>query len=251
MVNNNLPGNSLKDLYSLGFGTVTPQSIISNFNFPGSSGLVFTVLISNSLQLLLSTLYLGYNSLFTSMYLIQEWNSYATKRRPLRVTSATGAQRSTYWLQLPYKYSIPLLIASATLHWLVSQSIFLARVIAVDADGSEDVVDSISTCGYSNIALIFVLGLGSLLVIVVLLLGFWRFQVEMPIAGSCSAAISAACHPPEVDVDAALKSIQWGVVWDTDDKRAAAAQTDEKCDAEHCCFTSLKVTKPVEGKVYI
>ena len=34
----------------------------------------------------------------------------------------------------------------------------------------------------------------------------------MPIAGPCSAAISAACHRPEEDVDAATKPVMWGTV---------------------------------------
>ena len=34
----------------------------------------------------------------------------------------------------------------------------------------------------------------------------------MPLAGRCSAAISAACHPPEVDTNALTKALLWGVV---------------------------------------
>ena len=243
--NSRLPGKTLKDLYSLGLGTVTPTSIIRPLELRGSSGLMLVVLISNSPQLLLSFVYLGYNSLFTSMFLAREWDSYAIHRKALRVTSPKGFQRSTYWLQLPYRYSIPLLGASTILHWLVSQSLFLARVTSLGEDGTELASDSISTCGYSNIALVFVIGLGSLLLVYPLALGLKRFYSTMPITGSCSAAISAACHPPKADVDAAFKIVRWGVVENCDMKTESKDQ-----NVGHCCFTSMGVTRPVQGNLY-
>lgn len=41
------------------------------------------------------------------------------------MTDAKGLQRSTYRLQLPYRYSVPLIIASAFLHWLMSNTIYV------------------------------------------------------------------------------------------------------------------------------
>lgn len=239
----NLPSTTIAYLYSMGFGTVTPDSIIQGIQISDSSGLILLVLLSNSPQLVLSFLYLSYNSLFTSMLLAQEWNGYATRRKPLRVTSATGHQRSTYWLQLPYRYSVPLLIASAVLHWLVSQSLFLARVTVLDRQGAEDPKQSISTCGYSNIAIIFVIILGSLLVFIVLVHGFRRFHSRMPLGSSCSAAISAACHPSEMDTDAALKPVRWGEV-------KSYENDGQKEGIRHCSFTSFEVIEPAEGEPY-
>jgi len=34
----------------------------------------------------------------------------------------------------------------------------------------------------------------------------------MPLVATCSAAISAACHRPEQDVDAHLLPVQWGII---------------------------------------
>lgn len=53
---------------------------------------------------------------------------YYLRKKPLRVTAPQGQQRSTYYLHLPYRYSVPLIVTSALLHWLVSQSIFLVRI---------------------------------------------------------------------------------------------------------------------------
>ena len=205
--------------------------------------MIATVLIANSPQILLSFLYFSYNGVFTCMLLAEEWSAYGTKKRFLRVTSPTGGQRSTFYLQLPYRYSIPLLIGSSVLHWLVSQSIFLARVNTIDSTGVEIPGDEISTCGYSPMAMIFVIILGSIVVLLGICFGLRKARGGMPLAGSCSAAISAACHPPEADVDASIKRIMWGVV--TEDCFQYEGE-----NVGHCSFTSSTVEGPVVGKWY-
>lgn len=215
----------------------------NNQDLSGPAGVILIVLVANSPQILLSFLYFAYNGLFTCMLLAEEWSAYSTKRRFLRVTSPTGGQRSTYRLQLPYRYGIPLLICSSALHWLVSQSIFLARVNVLDSSGTEVTLVGISTCGYSPIAIIFVIILGSIVVLLGICNGFRKARVGMPLAGSCSAAISAACHPPEADVDASLKRVMWGVVAEESFKHLGES-------VGHCSFTSLKVEAPVVGKLY-
>ena len=73
--------------------------------------------------------------------------------------------------------------------------------------------------------------------------GFRKVKLGMPLAGSCSAAISAACHAPEADVNASLKRLKWGVV-------AQEGSDSSYKDVGHCCFTSLDVEAPVAGKWY-
>ena len=211
--------------------------------------MIATVLIANSPQILLSFLYFAYNGIFTCMLLAEEWNSYATKRNPLRVTSPIGGQRSTYRLQLPYRYGVPLLIGSSLLHWFVSQSIFLVRVNTIGPDddlgtGVESPGEGISTCGYSPIAMIVVIILGSIVVLLGICFGFRKSKGGMPLAGSCSAAISAACHPPETDVNASLKRVMWGVF------AGESFQYEGDC-VSHCSFTSSEVEAPVVGNLYL
>jgi len=177
------------------------------------------------------------------MLLAEEWGGYAHKRRALRVTSATAKRRSTYWLQLPYRYSVPLLVASGTLHWLVSQSIFLARVTVLDETVAEDPAESISTCGYSNIAIIFVIILGSIVVLIGIAHGFRNYDGTMPLVGSCSAAISAACHYPEGDTNASSEKLLWGVVDE-------GITSDNGIAIGHRSFTSFEVSAPIEGQLY-
>ena len=202
-----------------------------------SFGLVGNVLLANAAQVILSFLYLSYNSIFTCELLSWEWTSYTQKRKSLRVTSPTGVQRSTYFLQLPYTYSLPLMAFSGLLHWLVSQSIFLARVTSYYEDGTIDTYSAISTCGYSCIAIICVLAVGSFLITAGFLNGFRRYPGNIPLAGTCSAAISAACHPPADDRDAAFKEVRYGEV-------------ETKDRVRHCTFTSYPVTTPITGELY-
>ena len=225
-------------LWSLGFGAVNPNSLVDLSLGSEITGLHLSILIANSPQVLLSFLFLTYNGLFTCMLLGHEWSGYAHVRKPLRVTSPAGSQRSTYRLQLPYKYGIPLLVLSGTLHWLVSQSIFLVRIHwyrdGILPSGFNGVISSL---GYSCIAIITVITLGGIVVLIGILYGFKRYKPGVPLVGSCSAAISAACHRPNEDVDAPFKPVMWGAV-------------ESSNPIGHCCFTSFEVTKPVKGQAY-
>lgn len=65
-------------------------------------------------------------------------------------------------------------------------------------------------CGYSPIALMVAILLGFVMVCTILGMGLKHFRTNMPLAVSCSAAISAACHPPPGHDDHALKPVMWG-----------------------------------------
>lgn len=143
------------------------------------------------------------------MLLTQEWCGYAMKRKGLRVSSPKGIQRGTYRLQLPYRYGIPVLVGSGVLHWLVSQSIFLARINVFDSERNEVPSESVSTRGYSPIAIMFVCALGSIVILCGIGTGFRRYNVAVPLAGSCSAVISAACHPPQGSIDTTSRPAKW------------------------------------------
>ena len=241
--NDSLASWSVSELWSLGFGDVNSKTLINlnHGSLSDSTSLFLTGLVVNLPQILLSFLHFSYNGLFTCMLLVEEWGAYARKRRFLRVTSPSGGQRSTYRLQLPYRYGIPLLIGSGTLHWLISQSIFLVRVSVLDSTGTEIPNVSISTCGYSPIAIIFVIFFGLFVVLVGAANGFRKTKGGMPLAGSCSAAISAACHAPEAD--ASSKRLMWGVVANDDANFSSRS-------VGHCSFTSLEVETPIVGNRY-
>ncbi|KAK8131082.1 hypothetical protein PG984_007520 [Apiospora sp. TS-2023a] len=105
-------------------GSFGPSLDSSIFSIGEPVNPIQALLVANLPQLILSFCYLLINNLFTQLQAEQEWNSYAQTYKPLRVSYPEGGQLSTYRLQLPYKYSVPLIAMSAVLHWLVSNSIY-------------------------------------------------------------------------------------------------------------------------------
>lgn len=121
------------------------------------AGLICNVLLSNLPQFVLSILYIFYNSML-STFLVQREFSHMykeEKRKPLRVSEPIGIQRSSYFISLPLRFGIPLYASSGLMHWLISSSLFLARITTLrPGDASLDTSNSFSTCGYSPIAII-------------------------------------------------------------------------------------------------
>jgi hypothetical protein len=229
--------------FSFGFGAVDPRALIwGNFG----NDIMSLALIANTPQLILSFLYFVYNGLFTAMLTGHEWTSYAYNRKGLRVSRKPSRnQRSTYFLQLPYRFSVPLVILSATLHWLISQSIF---VVAIDTYSVWDATQPdmslavVRTCGYSPISMLCVIIVGVAMLAAALGFGYTPYQRGMPLVGSCSLAISAACHPDQDREDKGTllseQKLQWGVVSTTED------------GIGHCAFSSKEVTRIIKGRTY-
>jgi hypothetical protein len=100
--------------------------------------------------MIISLLYLAYNAKLTCQFVSEEWAGFVKDRKFVRVSHPQGMQRSSYFVSLPWKYGVPLLISNTTLHWLVSQSIFLVSTTCYMADDVEDNVDTFTTVGYSS-----------------------------------------------------------------------------------------------------
>lgn len=249
-----MPGNF--NPIELGFGAIKTKTIM-DIKISQDSMVPF-ILVVNTPQVALSILYFLYNALFTGMSLVTEWDRFSNPMdaKSLRVSSAPrGAQRSTYFLQLPYRYALPLVTFSGSLHWLISQSLFLVNLemygpsaddpltmvsLADDKQhlGSSDLKSS----AYSPIGIICVVFIG--LIMIGFLLGSAGRRLRfggIPVAGSCSAAISAACHPDPYEVNMWEKKLRWGVVRSNDGER----------ESWHCSFSSRPVEAPVHGNWYM
>lgn len=260
-------------LWELGFGSATPYTIIFTTDSPD---VIHMSLLANIPQIFLSVGYFLYNNLLTHMRLVAEYDDYASQRKPLRVSWPQGSQRSSYYLSLPYRYGIPLMVASMLLHWLVAGSLFFIQINSFDALG--ETIDTLQLigCGYGPIAIVFALILGGVMTCTVVGLGMRRFASQMPIAGSCSAAISAACHPTEGE-EHALKPIMWGEIpvaavqpdGDDADEVISDHELEDRRDGNggysplrkdtagqegvygHCSFTSGEVIIPNPSRLYI
>ena len=217
---------------------------------PGLDGSwIGNTIMANIPQPIFSFIYYTYNGLFTTMLLVDEWSHFARQRKGLRVSDTPrGSQRSTYFLSLPYRFGLPLLAVSGLLHWLVSQSLFFVSVKAYDYDSNPNSTatptrirqhkqDFVIT-GYSPIAILTVIIVGALIVFVAIATSLQRFKSGIPMAGSCSAAISAACHPNRTeDEHASTLPLQWGVTAIND-------------GFGHCTFSSKEVDRPDEYTRY-
>ena len=201
------------------------------------------VILANAPQAVLSYLYLAFNALYTNMFVAKEWSTYLNERKPLRVTSPLGEQRGTYYLNVPFRYAIPMTVMSGLFHWLTSQSIFLIQISETNHIKRSDTTQ-ISTCGFSPMAIILATLVGSTMAISGIIIGRLKYLAGIPLVGSCSAAISAACHPAVGDENASLSPVQWGAVTHT-----RMGDNGEEAIG-HCAFSSLPVEPPIPGRLY-
>ncbi|RDL38345.1 uncharacterized protein BP5553_02685 [Venustampulla echinocandica] len=241
-----LPFNN-SGIWKIGLGEVSAQSLLSSGQ-AWITSLVVNAILANLPQLILSMLYFTSNSLLTSMLMADEWSRYALRHKGLRVSShPRGSQRSKYFLSLPYRYAIPLMISLTLLHWLISQSLFLVMIQAYSATLQRDPANDITTCGYSPTAIVSTTAVGVVMFCCLIFLSRKRFKTGMPVAGSCSISIAAACHPhPQLEnrettglqEDEGCLPVRWGSIQVPDG------------EIGHCSFSSGEVELPEQGKAY-
>ncbi|KAI1842909.1 hypothetical protein JX266_010927 [Neoarthrinium moseri] len=236
------PAAVSRDLRSFGAaGTGTTSTLLGH------------VLVSNSPQMLMSFLYLFYNNILTRQVVADEWLRFLRKdgKKPLRVSSPVGMQRSSYFLSLPFKYSIPLLGLSTVLHWLISQSLFLVQSSAFGpgAQGERLPVYDMSARGYSPLGCLMALALAFLMILLLPLNGVLRNYENIPLGfqriGHNSSAIKALCQQPEEDRDAHLFPISIGIVENDQDMVL-------RCEGRLTFSTDIKLNQSIQpGKLYL
>lgn len=246
----------LQSFNSLSFGSVNPSALLFLYDSTdeptSESGwlLLKMVMIANCPQIYFSVLYFLYNRSYTAMLAMAEWTRFSLERKSLRVSNPVGIQRSTYWLQLPYLYSVPLLVGSGLVHWILSESLFLVRISFFDRTGqptfptssNTDFTPSSNTLtvpGYSPKAILAAIIVSAIMLAVLIWNEFRAYKSAIPLVVNSSFAISAACHRPDDDVDAAHKRVMWGAV----------SQPDGDLPG-HCCITSHEVEPPIVGEHY-
>ncbi|RCI11040.1 hypothetical protein L249_5183 [Ophiocordyceps polyrhachis-furcata BCC 54312] len=243
LAHRNVP-TDMRNLKKLGFGETTPLTfLVTRLPRQDPAGLISSVLLANLPQVIVSVIYLLYNAML-STFLVQREFSLMYKRekhKPLRVSEPIGIQRSSYFISLPLRYGVPLYATSGLMHFLLSQSLFMARVTAFSPDGTVDARASFSTCAYSPVALVTTMVMGAALVLAIVAVGFRRYDGTMRMVGTNSRAIAAACHVLAEDRDEGyLLPVQWGVV-------------EQTAGVGRCAFTTApvyEVREPVEGMEY-
>jgi len=100
---------------------------------------------------------------------------------------------------------------------------------------------AINSVGCSCIAIIFTLALGILALLTAAVMGYKQFAAEITTVGSCSAAISAACHSWGAGSEEIIgKKVRWGDV-----------EIASGLRVRHLTFSSKEgVRKPLLGEIY-
>ncbi|RDW65107.1 hypothetical protein BP6252_10758 [Coleophoma cylindrospora] len=246
-VNLNLPS-----LWNLGFGELNQNTLVV---YGGGGNAVTMTIIANIPQLFLSVISILYMGIVTTMFLAVDWSHFAFKAQALMVSTPSGKQRGTWLLGAPLGWGIALLSFLTLLHWFISQSIFIVQLTVYDKDGKpyafnpginyQTQYTQFSNCGYSPIAIIFSVIAAVILLLSAIILCWQRFPAGAPpIVGTCSAAISAACHPIETNTNIVQGDLRWG------------AYGGLYNEVGHCALVSAevwdigRVRPPVPGQIY-
>lgn len=241
-----------------------------------------SIMIANSPQLAISFAYYIWNSHLTVMIAAREYTKYAAPiqksdeieesdeaqesdrasgcddvpesdpmkpKYSLRVSIPLEGteQRSTHFLMIPLRYWIPVNILWTLLHWLASQAIFFARVDVL-SHWLTVTEFSISQVGYSVLGMICFLVASILVFLAGIGISIKTINNQMPLAATCSAALSAACHPEDPSVRHYEKKVHWGVEISTKEESPDMEETGGKL--ERCTFTSLAARYPTPDRFY-
>ncbi|KAI1660678.1 hypothetical protein F4813DRAFT_378961 [Daldinia decipiens] len=249
---------SFFDIWGLGFET-NPSMIGHSFwksQGEGGVDLIGNVLVANSPQVIVSFIYLFYNSILTRQLVADEWTRFTRPegKKPLRVTSPVGMQRSSYFLSLPLKYSILLMIGSILLHWFISQGIFVVQTSSFGpgANGERHPEFDVSARGYSALGVLLAIILGAVLVLVLVVNSFARKFQSVPagfqLMGMNSSGISLMCQRPEEDFDAHLFPVRIGVVSEGENNEEEVTHVKE---SRIVFSTAIDLEQPKEGSWYL
>ena len=76
-------------------------------------------------------------------------------------------------------------------------------------------------------------------------IGMWRLPNRMPLAATCSGALSAACHPRMLEgVMHHEEQVHWGVETTDGDEE------EDENRIQRCTFTSLEAYYPIADRFY-
>lgn len=181
---------------------------------PRATPILELATVANSPQFVLAFFWVIYSSLFGAMALADDWARFAKDASPqtMMVSSPRGAQRGLWFFGMPFWSGIVLFALQTLTHFLVSRSIFPVRVQGFDYEGNMDPESLVSTITTSPVAMLCFFFITIFLLLVVIRAGWTVLPSAVPVAATCSAAISAACHPVVRREGMEYGVLKWGVV---------------------------------------
>lgn len=167
---------------------------------------------ANLPQFVLAVMWILYRDIYTSMAFARDWSRYEFQPQKLMVSSPRGDQRGVWLLGLPWSAGVFLLLMQMLLHFLISQSVFPVRIQTYNEKGEIDPAHLVSNIGYSPVAMFVSVIVCVFLLWLLMWVGKGHMPSNIPIVGTCSAAISAACHPTTRIDGMAIVYLRWGEV---------------------------------------
>lgn len=181
------------------------------------------------------------------MLVAYEFSKFSKHRKALRVSQPRGAQRSTYWLTVPYRYILPSMTFMALIHFFISRGLYLVNVKIYNISGHYVPLRDRFAYETSSLAILVAILVYTVVLLWFLRCIFWmRLEKGMPVLGTNSVAISSACHPALGDEDAAAKGLLYGAV----DAPPGDAPLEDRRGMKHVCFSSFEVEPLGDGKRY-
>jgi hypothetical protein len=95
-----------------------------------------------------------YNGLVSTFLVADELVGFSKTRKSLRVSAPVGIQRSSYFVSMPARYGVPMIVTIGLLHWTVSQSLFVICIDRYYSNGLEDTSQRYVTSGFSCVAIL-------------------------------------------------------------------------------------------------
>lgn len=179
------------------------------------------LIVANAGNVGFSIIRFSYEGVLASVCGALEWEAFAMRPRSLRVSGKPkGEQRSRYFMNLPYRFAVPLLVLCGVMHWLLSQSFFATLVQMFEFDYKEgkwvlsSAVPPYTTCNFSPLGIVLVAALLGLKGSALLGVSVMWSKTDMPLSANCSAVISAACHPRDGENGSCFRKekLKWGVL---------------------------------------
>nr|XP_036587658.1 uncharacterized protein CTRU02_02574 [Colletotrichum truncatum]KAF6798600.1 hypothetical protein CTRU02_02574 [Colletotrichum truncatum] len=182
-----------------------PQNPVFILNYPSeklrrfvlrlASDRTGVLLLVHFPQVGLASMALFLNVIYTRMLMAREWASYSVGLKTLRVSEPRGKQRRTHFLEIPWRYAVAVQVLGILVRWLCANAMYTVNV----EPPQDGVVNRYENFRYFNILLSFRAALGTviaffIMMVTPLILACFRLPGEAVMVGSCSAAISAACH---------------------------------------------------------
>ncbi|KAI5204869.1 hypothetical protein E4T39_03322 [Aureobasidium subglaciale] len=165
---------------------------LDHFSPTSGRGLIANLFGLGAIHIPIFIVYLFYNHLWSRMLAAAELNACVKARAPLRVTLPTQGANKTYYFNIKPHFSAFLLLALVFIHFLTSQALHIIAIQTYDVMGNYS--HQRITYGVSTSSAILALVIAFVMLCALAYGLEKKLDAGMPVLGTCSFAISAACH---------------------------------------------------------